>query len=71
MILVPPTYLFPDEFVGLPLDDEQIMYFLSVIPLYREEMDFKLKHGAEALLERLGEVGVSEILDIHRPNECG
>jgi hypothetical protein len=38
-----------------------------VIPLYAEEMRFKLDHGAEALCELLDEAGVNELLDPDRP----
>ena len=44
------------------------------IPLYKEELEFKLEHGAEALLEKLfgtGEISDSAfIVDINRKNVC-
>lgn len=42
--------------------------FYQVIPLYEEEMNFKIEHGAEALLERMDDV--SALVDINRRNVC-
>jgi len=42
--------------------------FYEIIPIYREEMQFKLDHGANALMEKLD--GVSHIVDIKRENLC-
>lgn len=41
--------------------------FFEVIPLYREEIDFKIDNDAHALLEKLN---VSHIVDINRENVC-
>ncbi len=46
---------------------EQVNFY-EVIPIYREEMQFKLDNGAEALMERLAKV--SHIVDINRENLC-
>lgn len=43
---------------------------LSVIPLYSEELDYKLKHGLDALIEHFEAIGLSELLDPERPNVC-
>ena len=42
--------------------------FYQVIPLYEEEMNFKIAHNAEALLEKMDEV--SPIVDIRRASVC-
>lgn len=39
--------------------------FYQVLPLYEEEMDFKVKHGADALLDRFGKEA-PDLVDIHR-----
>lgn len=41
--------------------------FFEVIPLYREEIDFKVDNDAHALLEKMN---VSHIVDISRENVC-
>lgn len=68
-LMLPPV-LADEGFDELQLDDEKTVHFLALVPLYREEMEFKLKHGVEELLERFEEHGVSELLDIHRKNVC-
>ncbi|WP_445322382.1 suppressor of fused domain protein [Paenibacillus sp. IHBB 10380] len=41
------------------------------MPLYTEEMNFKLKNnGADALLAKLEKAGVDEKVDIKRKNVC-
>ncbi|MCH5204614.1 MAG: suppressor of fused domain protein [Oscillospiraceae bacterium] len=42
--------------------------FLELIPLYREEMDFKIDNDTHELLEKMN--GVSHIIDINRENSC-
>lgn len=68
VMLMQPSYMFSDEFVQLKINDDKTIFFLSVIPLYSDEMDFKLKHGADPLLTRLAEHQVNEVLDPGRPN---
>jgi hypothetical protein len=59
---------FDDTFSIVPVDDDTRIYFLALIPLYPEEMEFKLRKGMQALGELMDEAGVTEILDISRPN---
>lgn len=68
-LIVPPT-LFDERFDQLALSDDKVVQFYAMLPLYREEMAFKLKHGTEELLRRFMEVGICERLDPHRPNVC-
>ena len=64
-----PT-LFGDDFVQLKVNEEKTVRCLSFIPIYLEEIEFKLKHGSDALFERLKSNGVTELLDINRKNVC-
>jgi hypothetical protein len=54
----------------LTINPDKTIHFLSVVPLYLEEMDFKLRCGLDPLLERLQQAGVTELLDIDRDNVC-
>ena len=54
------------EYCNLPSGDR--VNFFEVIPIYREEMNFKIENGTTALLERMQQV--SPIVDIERPNCC-
>ncbi len=51
----------------LVLPDGEEVNFYQLIPLYREEMDYKLNNGASALLEIM-ENTVSFVVEIDRPN---
>jgi hypothetical protein len=44
--------------------------FFSLFPLYKEEMEHKLGHGAEALLELVVRAGLDDIVDPRRLNVC-
>ncbi len=68
MISVP--MLFGSRFTQLQVNRDVSIHFYSVIPLYQEEMDYKLRRGADRLLKRLEAHGVNELLDVHRGNTC-
>lgn len=42
--------------------------FFEIIPLYRDEMNFKIENETQSLLEKMK--GFSHITDINRPNYC-
>lgn len=69
MILNVPT-LVEDlrSFFTLRMPNETDIHFFSLIPLYKEEMDLKLKSGAEVLFEKLEKAGVNEIVNLKRKN---
>jgi len=66
--MLAPSQLAPEEFETLHTDDGRVINFYAVLPLYQEEMDFKLKKGAEALFEKLAANEVTELVDVHRKN---
>ena len=51
-----------------PMPDGGSLVFYQVIPLYPEEMDYKINYGTDALLDRMRHV--DHVLDISRPNTC-
>ncbi len=53
----------------LKTKDGKEVRFYHAIPAYKEEIEFKLKYGMEALEERFKK-GLPTVLDIHRPNLC-
>ena len=61
---------FDKGFHTLQVSAEKTIHFLSLIPIYREEMEFKLRKGFEPLLVRLRAVGVTELLNTQRRNSC-
>ena len=62
--------LFGDEFRKLKVNEDKTIHFLSFIPLYKEEMQFKLDKGMSALYDKFDENDLSELLNIDRPNLC-
>lgn len=63
-------YSLPVEFFRLTVKDGQTIHFWSLWPLHREEMDYKVKNGAEALEERFTKRNVGPVVDRARPNVC-
>ena len=64
--------LVEDDFDTLELSD-RIVHFWTLVPLYREEMEYKLKHGVEALVEKLDKIGgpeQCEIVHVNRRTAC-
>ncbi|GAP07443.1 MAG TPA: suppressor of fused domain protein [Anaerolinea thermolimosa] len=60
--------LSPQEFWTLEINENKTVFFLSVIPLYKDEMEMKLKKGSEDLFKRFDRQGVSELLNLKRPS---
>ncbi len=54
----------------LKAGDGKEIHFYEVIPAYKEEIEYKLKYGMNALLDKYNTAGMGHILDIHRPNTC-
>ncbi len=51
------------------LPNGDVVNFYQVIPLYREEMQFKVEHDADEIIDRLAQAA-NHIVDINRPNVC-
>ncbi|MDE1465919.1 suppressor of fused domain protein [Spartinivicinus poritis] len=67
VILLPPINTSP-EFLELKIDDNKVIEFFSIVPLYEEEMDLKLTKGCDILLEKLDKNNISDIININRKN---
>ena len=67
--MIGPPMNVDDEFFKLQLEDRAI-YFFGVHFLYREEMDYKLRHGVDRLLELFAKKKVPTVLVPHRANAC-
>lgn len=66
-ILLLPTIVFGEEFHQLKLKEKSINFF-TLIPLYNEEVELKMRNGVEALFDGFDKYGITDILDINRPN---
>lgn len=63
-----PPALVPESFTELMLPDGRLIHFYGVIPIHADEMELKLKRGADELAERLADHRVTELLDPGRPS---
>lgn len=66
--IVLPSITVSDNFHTLFIDDRKTITFYSVVPLYEEEMNFKLRSGTDALLDKLSKRNVTDIIDPSRVN---
>lgn len=66
MVLLPTTVL-GEDFHTLKLKDKTIEFY-TLIPLYTEEVNLKMKKGVEALFDGFDKFGVSDIVQLDRPN---
>lgn len=55
---------------ALDTKDGTRISLLFAIPAYKEEIEYKLKYGMEALSKRFADGKLPMVLDIHRPNLC-
>ncbi|MOA45106.1 Suppressor of fused protein (SUFU) [compost metagenome] len=70
MLGIPEMVEDAEGFFTLSISEHKDIHFFSILPLYEEEMDFKLKHGAEPLFEKLEKEGINELLNVKRKNVC-
>jgi hypothetical protein len=67
--LLPPVNL-GEDFMVLEVPDGREIFFFSLVPLYREEMEYKMKKGTEALFKRFAKAGLGDVIDPMRVNVC-
>ncbi|MFK8054787.1 MAG: suppressor of fused domain protein [Saprospiraceae bacterium] len=66
-MLLLPSVIFGEEFHALELNDKTINFF-TLVPLYTEEVNLKMKKGVEALFDGFDKHGVNDILQLNRIN---
>jgi hypothetical protein len=59
----------PEEFATLEYDGRTIFFF-TLLPLYREELAYKLEHGSDELYDLFSREGIDEIVRPGRKNVC-
>jgi hypothetical protein len=68
--LLMPAILAPESFRELRINDEKTIRFYSVVPIYREEMKFKLEKGLDPLIDKFDKAKLNELLNVKRVNVC-
>ena len=69
LLLLSPV-LPSEDFQELYINEHKTINFWSLIPLYAEEMNYKLDYGLERLVTRFDEQCITELLDLKRVNLC-
>lgn len=67
-VMLAPPYWLPAEFFQLESKSCGKISFYQMTPLYLEEMDLKLKQGADELESRFEKADLGFVLDIKRKN---
>ena len=67
--LILPSAEFGEAFHTATFADGREVAFHILIPLHKEEMEFKLKKGMTGLLPLFPD-GLPEVIDVARPNRC-
>ncbi|MGO4108231.1 suppressor of fused domain protein [Paenibacillus sp. YAF4_2] len=70
MLLAIPEVEQIREFFNLQLEEDKVVHFFTLMPIYQEEMDYKLKHGVEALLEKIYKISTDKVVQLNRKNAC-
>jgi len=65
-VILLPSVTAPQSFLSLKISPQKRIGFLSLYPLYREELEFKLKAGTDRLGDRLFEAGATDLIDPQR-----
>lgn len=58
------------DFTQIELENDKTIDIYTVIPLYKEELEFKKRNNANALLERFDKFEIGEIIKVGRKNVC-
>jgi hypothetical protein len=66
-LLVPPITA-PQEFHSFKCSPDKEVSFFSVVPLYQEEMDVKLRKGPDVLFDLFDKYGVNDVINTERKN---
>jgi hypothetical protein len=61
-VIILPSLCVPDEFSTLEINKDKVIEFYSVVPLYEDEMNLKLRKGTDALLEKFDKHGISDLI---------
>ncbi|QYK06874.1 suppressor of fused domain protein [Shewanella zhangzhouensis] len=66
--IILPSVNVPEGFSSLEIDNDKVIEFYSIVPLYDEEMKLKLNKGSDLLLDKFDKHGISDIIVTDRKN---
>lgn len=67
-MLLLPSLSLPAAFGELKVNEEKTIHFYSLYAIYKEEMELKMDKGYEALVDKFEQFGITDVLDLDRPN---
>src|SRR5262249_15324760 len=68
--LIAPSATLSAEAQRFETPDGRSVWIFSIVPIYADEMELKLREGTTALTERLAARGVSDIVAPGRPSSA-
>ena len=66
-LVILPSVTFDEEFTEIKVDDE-VINISTIFPLYKNELEYKIANGYNALLDKLIEKNGKEVFDKQRGN---
>ncbi|AKA68088.1 suppressor of fused domain protein [Clostridium scatologenes] len=69
-IMLLPPILTPQSAAKLQINEDISINFYCIIPLYKDEMQYKLDNGYKDILDKFDEKGINEVINIKRDNVC-
>lgn len=69
-IMLSSPMILGGDFAELQLESGRTISFFSLCPLHADEMEYKVKNGAEKLLQKLYKKHVPDIIEPDRPSVC-
>ena len=58
------------DFTQIKLENDKVIDIYTLVPLYREELEFKKKYSTNELLGKFEQFGIEEVVKIGRKNVC-
>ncbi|GAA0178538.1 suppressor of fused domain protein [Clostridium sediminicola] len=65
-----PTLANP-AFSKCNIGEDKYINFFNIVPLYEEEMKFRINRGIKAFEKKFYGNGITELIDVNRKNVCG
>ena len=65
-LMLNTPFFLADELTPIQLTDTSEIHFLGIMPIFEDEMDYKMGKGTYKLLQKIESKGISELLDDYR-----
>jgi len=65
-VMLMPSMYAPSSFHQLEINHETTIHFLSLMPLFKQELDYKLRHGPTKLLDKFKHYNIDDMITPNR-----